>query len=41
MLPKWVNIEEILMKLNISFLVKDNKLLEKCNVIWAKMSKII
>ena len=33
---KWVHIEDILMKLNMSFLIKDDKLLEKYNEIWIK-----
>ena len=33
---KWVHIEDILMKLNMSFLIKDDKLLEKYNEIWKK-----
>ena len=34
-------IEEVLMKLNISFLIRDNKLLEKYNEIWNKVSNTI
>ena len=37
---KWVHIEDILMKLNMSFLIKDDKLLEKYNEIWKKKSAI-
>ena len=33
---KWVHIEKTLMKLNMSFLMKDNELLEKYNEIWEK-----
>ena len=33
---KWVHIEKTLMKLNMSFLIKDNELLEKYNEIWEK-----
>ena len=38
---KWVHIEETLMKLNMSFLIKDNEILEKCNEIWEKISNSI
>ena len=31
---KWEHIGETLMKLNISFLIKDDELLEKYNEIW-------
>ena len=37
---KWVHIEEILIKLNVCFLVKDEKLLEKYNEIWKKVRNI-
>ena len=33
---KWVHIVKTLMKLNMSFLIKDNELLEKYNEIWEK-----
>ena len=36
-----MNIEQILMKLNISFLIKDDELLEKYNEIWEKVSNSI
>ena len=36
-----MHIEEILTKLNISFLIKDNKLLEKYNRIWNKFGNVI
>ena len=37
---KWVQIEKTLMKLNIYlFLIKDDKLLEKCNEISGKCSQ--
>ena len=38
---KWVHIEEILMKLNISSLTKNDELLEKYNEIWDKVSNTI
>ena len=41
---KWLRIEEILIKLKtecMTFLIKDDKLLEKYNEIWEKVSKII
>ena len=33
---KWVHIEKTLIKLNMSFLIKDSELLEKYNEIWEK-----
>ena len=36
-----MHIEEILTKLNIYFLIKDNKLLEKYNRIWNKFGNVI
>ena len=36
-----MNIEEILMKLNTCFFMKDNKLLEKYNEIWDKVGNTI
>ena len=38
---KWVHIEEILMKLNLRFLKKDDELLEKYDEIWEKVSNSI
>ena len=39
--PIWVHVEEILMKLNMSFLIKNDELLEKYVKIWEKVSNII
>ena len=38
---KWVHIEKILKKPNISFLIKDSELLEKTNEILDEISKVI
>ena len=36
-----MHVEDILVKLHMSFLIKDDKLLKKCNEIWDKVSKVI
>ena len=36
-----MHIENTLMKLNLSFLIKDDELLEKYNEIWEKVKNII
>ena len=41
MLPKMSVYKKILMKLNMSFLIKNDELLEKYNEIWDKVSKFI
>ena len=38
---KWVHIEKSLMKLNMSFMIKDDKLLEKYNERWEKVKNIV
>ena len=38
---KWVHVEETLMKLNMSFLIKDDELVEKYNGIWEKVENSI
>ena len=38
---KWVHTEKTLVKLNMSFLIKDDELLEKYNEIWEKVKNII
>ena len=39
--PKWVQMEETLMEPNMSFLIKDDELLEKHNEIWENVKNII
>ena len=36
-----MHIEDILMKLNMSFLIKNEELIEKCNEIWGKTNNSI
>ena len=40
-MQKWVDIQNVSMKLNMSFLIKDDELLEKYHKIWNKLSNSI